>query len=416
MERFIPFLGIGVLVALAWAMSEERRRFPWRIVLTGIGLQLLIAGAFLSFPPLVAPVDALARLVSGAIRQADEGIRFVFGSELVKPDGPWGFVFAVKVLPVIIFFAALMAVLYRLGIMPRIVSGMAWLLHRVLGVSGEEALVAASNVFVGQTEAPLCVKPYIPTLSSSQVMVLMTTGFATIAGSVLAAYVGMLGGPDPNSQALFAKHLLTASLMSAPAALVMARIMVPGDTASVSRPPRIASETLGSNVLDAAAIGATDGLRLALNVAAMLIAFVSLIALVNWPLRSLGTSLEEILGVVLWPFAWLMGVPEGQRVLVGGLLGQQVVATEFVAYVSLRDAMASGRIDSRTAQVVTYALCGFCNLPSIAIQIGGLTALAPERRSDFVRLGPRAMVAGALACWCTACAAALFIPGSGRLE
>ena len=409
MHQFAPLLGIVVLVGIAWALSSDRKRFPWRIALVGIGLQLVVAGAFLSFPPLVAPVDALARLVAGAIRQADEGIRFVFGTELVKPDGPWGFVFAVKVLPVIIFFAALMAVLYRLGIMPRIVSAMAWLLHRTLGVSGEEALVAASNVFVGQTEAPLCIKPYIAGLTSSQIMVLMTTGFATIAGSVLAAYVGMLGGPDADSQALFAKHLLTASLMSAPAALVMARVMVPETQPVASRPPRIASESLGANVLDAAALGATDGLRLALNVAAMLIAFVSLIALVNWPLQSLGTSLEEILGVVLWPFAWLMGAPEGQRVAVGGLLGTQVVATEFVAYVSLREAMASGRIDQRTAQVVTYALCGFCNLPSIAIQIGGLTALAPERRSDFVKFGPRAMVAGALACWSTACAAALFI-------
>jgi CNT family concentrative nucleoside transporter len=409
MERLTPLLGVVVLVAMAWALSSDRRRFPWRIVIVGLALQLLIAGAFLSFPPLVVPVDALSRLVAGAIRQADEGIRFVFGPELIRPDGPWGFVFAVKVLPVIVFFAALMAVLYRIGIMPRIVGALAWLLHRTLGVSGEEALVAASNVFVGQTEAPLCIKPYLPTLTRAQVMVLMTTGFATIAGSVLAAYVGMLGGPSPESQALFAKHLLTASLMSAPAALVMARVMVPEVAPVSAQPPRLHREALGANVLDAAALGASDGLRLALNVAAMLIAFVSLIALVNWPLRSLGTSLEEVLGVLFWPFAWLMGAPEGQRVAVGGLLGQQVVATEFVAYVSLRDAMASGQIDARTGQIVTYALCGFCNLPSIAIQIGGLTALAPERRPDFVDLGPRAMVAGALACWSTACAAALFL-------
>lgn len=409
MQSVTPFLGIVVLIGIAWLMSSDRRRFPWRIALIGIGLQFLIAGAFLSFPPLVMVVDAFSGFIAGAIRQADEGIRFVFGAELVRPDGPWGFVFAVKVLPVIIFFAALMAVLYRIGVMHRIVAGLAWLLHRTLGVSGEEALVAASNVFVGQTEAPLCIKPYLATLTRAQVMVLMTTGFATIAGSVLAAYVGMLGGPSAESQALFAKHLLTASLMSAPAALVMARVMVPEVEGVASRPPCLHRESLGANVLDAAALGASDGLRLALNVAAMLIAFVSLIALVNWPLKSVGTSLEEILGIILWPFAWLMGAPEGQRVAVGGLLGQQVVATEFVAYVSLRDAMASGEIDARTGQIVTYALCGFCNLPSIAIQIGGLTAIAPERRPDFVALGPRAMVAGALACWSTACVAAIFI-------
>lgn len=410
MQSVTPFLGIVLLVGIAWLMSSDRRRFPWRIALIGIGLQFMIAGAFLSFPPLVMVVDAFSGFIAGAIRQADEGIRFVFGSELVRPDGPWGFVFAVKVLPVIIFFAALMAVLYRIGVMHRIVGALAWLLHRTLGVSGEEALVAASNVFVGQTEAPLCIKPYLATLTRSQVMVLMTTGFATIAGSVLAAYVGMLGGPSAESQALFAKHLLTASLMSAPAALVMARVMVPEVEGVHAKPPRLHRESLGANVLDAAALGASDGLRLALNVAAMLIAFVSLIALINWPLKSVGTSLEEILGIILWPFAWLMGTPEGQRVAVGGLLGQQVVATEFVAYVSLRDAMASGKIDARTGQVVTYALCGFCNLPSIAIQIGGLTAIAPERRPDFVDLGPRAMVAGALACWSTACVAAIFIP------
>lgn len=409
MDQLKPVAGIVVLAAIAWALSSDRRRFPWRLAAMGLGLQLVIAGACLSFPPLVKPVDWASGIVAGAIRQADAGIVFLFGPELVRADGPWGFIFAVKVLPVIVFFAALMAVLYRVGVMPRIVSAMAWLLHRTLGVSGVEALVASSNIFVGQTEAPLCVRPYIPSFTRAQIMVMMTTGFATIAGSVMAAYVGMLGGESAESQALFAKHLMTASLMSAPAALVMARIMVPETEEVSAEPPRLHKETLGSNVLDAAALGATDGLKLALNVAAMLVAFVSLIALVNWPLRSMGTSLEEIFGYVFAPVAWLMGIGEGQRMLVGSLLGKQVVATEFVAYVSLREAMASGAIDPRNAQIVTYALCGFCNLPSIAIQIGGLTALAPERRTEFVSLGPRAMVAGALACWSTACAAALFL-------
>lgn len=409
MHRVMPLAGIAVLIGIAWCMSSDRRRFPWRIVVAGIGLQLVIAGAFLSFPPLMAPVDFVSRFVAGAIRQADAGIRFVFGPELMRPDGPWGFVFAVKVLPVIIFFAALMAVLYRVGIMPRIVRATAWLLHRTLRVSGVEAVVAASNIFLGQTEAPLCIRPYIPSLTRAQLMVMMTTGFASIAGSVLAAYVGLLGGDSIESQTIFAKHLLTASIMSAPAGLVMARVMVPEASDVSPQLPKIHSDELGANVLDAAALGAADGLKLALNVAAMLIAFVSLIALINWPLQAMGTSLEEILGVLFSPVAWFMGISEGQRVLVGSLLAQQVVATEFVAYVSLRDAMISGAIDSRSAQIATYALCGFCNLPSIAIQIGGLTALAPERRPDFVNLGPRAMVAGAMACWSTACTASLFL-------
>ncbi len=409
MDHVRPLAGIVVLLAIAWVLSTDRRRFPWRLAALGIGLQVGLAGALLSFPPLVRPVGWVSGIVAGAIRQADAGIVFLFGSELVKADGPWGFVFAVKVLPVIVFFASLMAVLYRIGVMPRIVSVMAWLLHRTLGVSGVEALVAASNVFVGQTEAPLCVRPYIATFTRSQIMVLMTTGFATIAGSVMAAYVGMLGGESVETQALFAKHLMTASLMSAPAALVMARVMMPESAPVDASPPKLCKDALGTNALDAAAIGATDGLKLAMNVAAMLVAFVSLIALINWPLRSMGVSLEYLLGNAFAPIAWLMGIGEGERVLVGSLLGKQVVATEFVAYVSLRDAIVSGAIEPRSAQIVTYALCGFCNLPSIAIQIGGLTALAPERRADFVAIGPRAMVAGALACWSTACAAAVFI-------
>jgi CNT family concentrative nucleoside transporter len=198
MDRLKPLAGVVVLAAIAWALSSNRRRFPWRLAAMGLGLQLVIAGACLSFPPLVKPVDWASGIVAGAIRQADEGIVFLFGPELVRADGPWGFIFAVKVLPVIVFFAALMAVLYRVGVMPRIVSAMAWLLHRTLGVSGAEALVAASNVFVGQTEAPLCVRPYIPSFTRAQIMVMMTTGFATIAGSVMAAYVGMLGGESPS--------------------------------------------------------------------------------------------------------------------------------------------------------------------------------------------------------------------------
>ncbi|MBX3367839.1 MAG: hypothetical protein KF912_11060 [Phycisphaeraceae bacterium] len=409
MQILKPLLGIAMLAAIAWALSSDRRRFPWRLAAIGFTIQIVIAGAFLSFPPLVTPVDYASRFVAGAIRQADHGIVFLFGPELARADGPWGFIFAIKVLPVIIFFAALMAVLYRIGLMPRIVNAMAWLLHRTLGVSGSEALVAASNVFVGQTEAPLCVRPYINTFTKAQIMTLMTTGFATIAGSVMAAYIGMLGGDSQDSQALFAKHLMTASLMSAPAALVMARIMVPESQPVQETPVSVRPESLGTGILDAAAIGASDGLKLALNVAAMLVAFVSLIALVNWPLNAIGTSLEQILGHALAPAAWLMSIDEGQRILVGSLLGKQIVATEFVAYVSLHQAMISGEIGPRSAQIVTYALCGFCNLPSIAIQIGGLTALAPERRADFVSIGPRAMVAGALACWSTACAAALFL-------
>jgi CNT family concentrative nucleoside transporter len=311
--------------------------------------------------------------------------------------------------------------------MQRAVSGIAWVMQRTMKTSGAETLSAAANIFVGQTEAPLTIKPYIPKLTQSQLMAVMTGGFATIAGSVLAAYVGLLGGENDEARVLFAKHLITASVMSAPAGFVMAKLMVPE-----TEQPR--EETLQAlkgperetrNVLDAAAAGATDGLKLALNVAAMLVAFVALLALINWPLSALSTwgaidtwrvskglpeaSLQNILGMALMPLAWLMGVAWHDCKEIASLLGQQVILTEFVAYLDLTRMIREGTIDSRSARIATYALCGFANLPSIAIQIGGLSALAPERRADLARLGLRAMTAGALGCWMTASIASVFI-------
>ncbi len=419
-------LGVCLILGLAFVFSSNRAAIRPRIILAGLALQLLLAFLCIADTPLVFIFNSLASGVTRIISFADAGTEFLFG-KTADPSGPWGFVFVIRVLPVIIFFAALMSVLYHLRIMQVAVAGFAWILKRALGVTGAEAISAAANIFVGQTEAPLTVRPYIAGMTRSQIMVLMTGGFCTIAGSVLAAYVGMLGGEDHASRVLFAKHLITASVMSAPAGFVIAKIILPESEPtrdeslrSLLREPRTTT-----NVVDAAASGATDGLRLALNVAAMLVAFVALVALLNWPLAALSRlpsiaawrdangipelTFQNILGSILKPLAWCMGVPWSEARTFGGLMGVQVVMTEFLAYLDLAAHSKSGDLSPRSVQIATYALCGFANLPSIAIQIGGLSALAPERRQDFVTLAPRAMLAGALACWLTASIAGLFI-------
>jgi CNT family concentrative nucleoside transporter len=385
------------------------------LVLGGIGLQFVLAVVVLRVPGARDLFDGIAWVVNGVITQADDGIEFVFGPELGSADGPAGFVFAFRALPVIVFFASLMALLFHIGVMQRVIWVLAWVLRRTMGVTGAEALAMAANVFVGQTEAPLMVKPLLERMTRAQLMTLMVGGFATIAGSVLAAYVTMLGGGDEASRILFAKHLITASVLSAPAALVMARILVP----ETETPPaetktelRAAEGERHANALDAAAVGATDGLRLAMNVAAMLVAFVSIVALVNWPLKELSDgalSVQIILGTVFSPLAYVMGVPMEEIGLVGRLMGEKVVVTEYIAYQSLSGMVQEGTLSERGAMISAYALCGFANFASIGIQIGGLSALAPGRRREFSKLAVRAMCGGALASWMTACIAGIVV-------
>ena len=344
--------------------------------------------------------------IAKAIGMASAGSEFLFGS-LAQADGPAGFVFAFRVLPVIIYFAAVMALFYHLGVMQRVVAAMAWVMRRTLGVSGAEAISVAANVLVGQTEAPLCIKPFLPRMTRSQLMVVMTGGFATIAGSVLAGYVDFLGGGDEEARIRFAKYLLTASLMSAPAAFVMAKILVPetDEEPEESILAQPVMETKAANAIDSIVVGATDGLKLAANVAAMLVAFIAILALLDWPLAALSNtewiasiraeygwgewSIQGGLGLIFWPVAWLIGAPNEDLAQVGQLLGTSMVATEFVAYLDLKQMMNDGTISPRAAGVVTYALCGFANIPSMAIQIGGLSAIAPTRRADFSKLAFR---------------------------
>ncbi len=420
-------IGVGVLMLFAYALSTDRKRINYRIVLAGLLLQFITAFLFLKSGPVLILFDGIGDAVAKVCSFADAGTSFIF-NKVADPDaGPWGFVFAVRVLPVIIFFASLMSVMYHLRAMQFVVAGFAWVLRKTLGVTGAEAVSSAANIFLGQTEAPLLVRPYIATMTRSQLMSVMTGGFASIAGSVLAAYVGILGGTDPASRALFAKHLVAASVMSAPATFVAAKLMLPETEIPRDESLRslLSDQRTTRNVVDAAAAGATDGLHLALNVAAMLVAFVALIAMLNWPLAALSElssiahwreahglpvfTIQNLLGFAFKPVAWMMGVSTEGTTRFGSLLGQQVIVTEFVAYADLGQMIKQGTISSRDAQIATYALCGFCNLPSIAIQIGGLGGMAPNRRGDIAALGLRAMTAGAISCWMAAAIAGVFI-------
>lgn len=430
--RLRGLLGVVLLTGGAWALSVNRRRIPWRIVLWGLGLQFSFALLILR-TPFGAGIFAVANdVILAAVAFTLEGAGFLFG-DLVWNNVPVGvgapgnadfaaegqyvartgaFV-AFNVLPTIIFFASIMTVLYHLGVMQRVVGGIAWVMQRTMRTSGAETLSAAGNIFVGQTEAPLLVKPFVDNMTRSELMAVMTGGFATVAGGVMAAYAGMLVGLFPD----IAGHLMAASVMSAPAALVVAKLMVPEeDQAATAGHLKTQVERPDVNVIEAAARGASEGLKLALNVGAMLLAFLAMIALLNAVLAWAGglagiegLSLEGILGWVLGPVAWVMGVPWQDAAPVGSLMGLKTVATEFVAYLGLADAMAQGQLTPRAATIATYALSGFANFSSIAIQIGGIGGIAPGRRQDLARLGLRAMIGGSIAAFMTAAVAGVLI-------
>ena len=410
--------GLIVLVGIALAFSGNRRAIDWRMVVSGIGLQLLFAVLVILVPGGRQFFEALSSIFVQVIAFSLDGAAFIFGP-LADPSN-LGFIFAFQVLPTIIFFAALMSVLYHLGVMQKVVQGMAWVMFKVLRISGAESLSVAANVFVGQTEAPLVVRPYISRMTDSELLTMMVGGMATIAGGVLAAYITMLGGADEAARIFYAKHLLSASIMAAPATIVIAKILKPETGESLTRGEvRLHVEKTATNVIEAAANGAADGWRLALNVGAMLLAFIALIAMVDYPLGWLGEisgfdaatgrelSLSTLLGFVLSPMAWVIGVPWQDAVTVGGLIGEKVVTNEFVAYAHLTEIQHT--LSPKALLVSTYALCGFANFSSIAIQIGGIGGIAPERRSDLARLGVRAMLAGTLAAFMTACVAGILI-------
>ena len=409
--------GLAVLIGLAWLFSNNRRGVDWKLVGIGLALQLVIAAFVLLTPWGASVFDALSSGFVKLLGFTTEGARFIFG-DFTDP-AKFGFVFAFQVLPTIIFYASFMSVLYHLGVMQKIVQGMAWVITKVMRVSGAETLSVCANAFIGQTESPLVVRPYIAKMTESELLTLMVGGMATIAGGVLGAYVMLLGGGDPAQQAFYAKHLITASIMAAPATLVIAKILVPETREPLTLGTvRMDVEKTTTNVIDAAAAGAGDGLKLALNVGAMLLAFIALIALLNAPLVWLGevtgleaalgrpTDLSSLLGYLLSPLAWAIGVPWQDANTVGGLIGTKVVLNEFVAYVQLGEILRGGvegvTLTDQGRLIATYALCGFANFSSIAIQIGGIGGLAPERRADLARFGLRAVLGGSIATLMTA--------------
>ena len=429
LERLTSLLGLGVFILLAWGMSVQRRAVDWRLVAWGVGLQFLFALIILKTAPGEIIFEQLNVMFTELLDYTRAGATFLFGN-LVQNDVPvasapgataataagWantGAFFAFYVLPTIIFFSSLMTLLYYFGVMQWIVRGFAWLMIRTMGTSGGESLSAAGNIFVGQTEAPLLVKPFIKTMTNSELHAVMTGGFATVAGGVMAAYVGLLVAFFPD----IAGHLIAASVMSAPAALAVSKIMYPETDESVTRGEiRVELEKVDANAIDAAARGASEGLFLALNVGAMVLAFLALLALINGILGGIAgwfgaeLSIQMILGWLGAPLAWLMGTPWKDALEIGTLLGEKTALNEFVAYLHLAEMLQDGSdLSARAVVIATYALAGFANFSSIAIQIGGIGGLAPERRSDLSRLGLRAMIGGTLAAFMTASVVGILI-------
>lgn len=428
--------GLVVVIGIALAFSKNRKIINWRLVLTGVILQFIFAFIVLKTTVGREVFGALSWVFVSLLAFTLEGAQFVFGPLAKGPEvaGSLGFFFAFQVLPTIIFFASLMAVFYYLGIMQRIVQGIAWVMEKLMGTSGAESLSVAANVFIGQTEAPLVIRPYIVSMTESELLTMMVGGMAHIAGGVMAAYVQMLGvsyataqgWPLETAQVQFAGHLLAASIMSAPATMLVAKILIPETGDPVTRGTvKIKIEKSYNNVIEAAAAGAGDGLRLALNVGAMLLAFIALIALVNSVLNGLGDltglgalcqeqfgkplSLELLSGLVFQFVAFAIGVPWSDALNVGSLMGIKLVLNEFVAYSRLADIIALHQLSDKAITISTYALCGFANFSSIAIQIGGISPLAETRRGDIARLGLRAVLGGTIATWMTATIAGILI-------
>lgn len=415
-------LGVVFLLAVAFVLSNNRQAINWRLVGSGLALQLVFAIGVLKVPVVNKIFDAIATFFVVILDFTKAGSSFIFGDLITRTD-TFGYIFAFQVLPTVVFFSGLSAVLYYFGILQRIIYGISWVMTRTMGLSGPESLASAANVFIGQTEAPLVIRPYLERMTRSELLCLMTGGMATIAGGVFAAYVGFLGGDDPAQQLYFARHLLTASIMSAPAAIVAAKMLFP-ETEREHTEEEVKMEVdSGSNLLDAISKGTTDGLRLAVNVGAMLLVFTALIAMINYIMenfigswsglndwavsmtdgRASGFSFTYLLGLIFAPVAWLLGVPSADILTVGELLGQKTVINEFVAYGALGEMKNAGvTLQPKSLIIAIYALCGFSNFASIGIQIGGISAIAPGQRRALTELGIKSLIGGTIACFLTA--------------
>ncbi|MFY9281063.1 MAG: nucleoside transporter C-terminal domain-containing protein [Bacteroidia bacterium] len=430
MEILRGLLGLTALIGIAFVFSKHKKKINWQLVGSGVAIQIVLGILVFKVPVFANFFGVIAGFFTQLLSFTDEGARFIFGN-LVANDPEisktMGYIFAFKVLPTVVFFSALTSLLYYLGVLQKIVFGFAWILSKTMRLSGAESLAAAANIFIGQTEAPLVVKPYISKMTKSEIMCLMTGGMATIAGGVFAAFIGFLGGDDPESQREFAKHLLTASILSAPAAIVCAKILYP-ETEQVDEKLDIDKSKLGNGPLEAISTGTTEGIKLAVNVGGMILVFLAFIAMLNYILFDIigaysglnttiaantiynGFNLQMILGYVFAPLAWVIGIDAQDMILSGQLLGEKTVINEFIAYLSLKGMIAAEggpMLTQRSIIILTYALCGFSNFASIGIQIGGISSLAPNQRGHLAQLGLRALLGGTLACLMTAAIAGM---------
>ena len=419
-------IGVSVLLGICYLLSTNRKAVNWRLVLTGLALQLVLATVVIKVPFVQGVFKSLVDVFLLIISAAQESAAFLFG-DLAIPDGPFGFVFSV--LPIIVFFSAITSMFYYIGLLQKVVYVFAWVMNRTMKLSGAESLAAAANIFIGQTEAPLVIKPYLEKMSRSEILTLMCGGMATIAGSVFGAYVGLLGGASETAKQEFGMHLLVASIIAAPAAIILSKILLPEETnKALNTDLNIPKAEVGNNFLDALARGTTDGVKLAVNVGAMLLAFMALIYLSNNLLGLLGDifginddiargtggkfdglSLQLFMGYIFAPLAWIIGIASDEVLLVGQLLGEKTILNEFVAFTTLGDMKANAILSQRSSILAAYALCGFANFASIGIQIGGISALAPGQRKTLTELGFRALVGGTAATMLTASLAGMLI-------
>ena len=421
-------LGMTSLLFIAFLFSSNRRAINWKTVGIGLAFQLFIAIGVLKVSFVQNTFEAVGKVFVNILEFTRAGSKFLFEGLVVDMD-TFGFIFAFQVLPTIIFFSALTSVLFYFGVIQKVVKAFGWLLSKLLKISGAESLSVAGNIFLGQTEAPLLIKEYLEKMTKSEILLVMIGGMATVAGAVLAAYIGFLGGNDPVLRLLFAKHLLAASVMAAPGAIVISKILYP-QTEVINTDVKVSSEKIGSNILDAIAIGTTEGLKLAVNVGAMLLVFVAFIAMFNGILGWFGSfttintwvaanssydqlSLEAILGTVFAPLMWLIGVAKEDMMMMGQLLGIKLVASEFVGYIQLADlknvANATHLTYEKSIIMATYMLCGFANFASIGIQIGGIGSLAPGQRKTLSKFGMKALIGGSIASLISATIAGMLI-------
>lgn len=407
-------LGIVTVLAVAYALSYDRKRIDWKLIGGGLLMQLIFALAILNLPFVGTALEFVGKAFIKLMDFTQAGVGFLLGPYATKSNG---FIFLIHSLPVVIFFSALVSLFYHWGIIQRVVGAFSWLLRKFMNISGAEGLVTSGNIFMGMTESPVLIKNYLPTMNKSEIFLVMVSGMGTIAGTVMATYIGMLSGGDPVARVLFAKHLISASLMAAPGSIVLAKMLCPQTEPAIDHAASLEKKSAHPTALDALAAGTSTGIRLMVNIAAMLLVFIALVALANYILDGLigrytglndwivsitdgkaqGLTFQFILGVILAPFMWLIGIPSSDIMLVGSLLGQKTILNEFVAYFQLQEWKDAGMfMYQKSILMSTYILCGFANISSIGILLGGMGVLAPEKKDMITRFGFPAMIAGAL--------------------